>query len=122
MEMREFYTEWNRRYWLESQAADRLAVLRDGRLDELLELAKLGPILPCRGKRPLTRHGVKEASSDRAQIERWQREYPAANFALATGRVTVVDIDGHEGALSLRRLIIAHSHHSWGVRGEATVA
>ena len=59
------------------------------------------PLVP-RGKRPVTRHGVKDATLDRDQIARWWHETPAANIGVATGhRVDVIDIDGPPGYTSL---------------------
>src|SRR5262249_4098835 len=67
---------------------------------------------PCRpgGKQPATRHGFRDASTDRAQIESWWEEQPAANLAVVTGipGPDVLDVDQHGSAGSgfeaLRRL------------------
>jgi hypothetical protein len=81
--------------------------------DGALELADLGvPVLPVetRGKRPLTAHGYKDATSDPATVEsRWTR-WPAANVAIRTGDgLAVLDVDPrHGGDRSLRDLIAAH--------------
>lgn len=51
------------------------------------------------GKHPRLKNGVKEASSELAQIEFWLGQYPGANWALATGKrsgVWVLDIDVRE--------------------------
>lgn len=55
-------------------------------------------VLPCvpRGKRPLTRHGLSEASSDLERIASWWARWPEANIGLATGRpggFDVLDVD-----------------------------
>ena len=63
------------------------------------------PVLPCerRGKAPhglLVPHGVRDASSDPDQVQRWWRSVPAANIGLATGGafdVIDIDIDGDSG-------------------------
>jgi hypothetical protein len=56
-------------------------------------------------KHPLTRHGVKDATCDPAQLQRWWRRWPDANLALATGVVfDVLDIDGATGLAALRQL------------------
>lgn len=53
---------------------------------------------PSPGKHPLTRNGVKDATTDIEQIAQWWLEWPWANLALATGGlIYVVDIDGSEG-------------------------
>lgn len=51
------------------------------------------------GKVPLTRNGFKDATSDANQINAWGREFPKANWAVATGSesgVYVVDPDTAE--------------------------
>jgi bifunctional DNA primase/polymerase-like protein len=64
------------------------------------------PVAP-RGKVPLTRHGLKDATTDRDQVERWWARRPDANIGVATGPpsgLLVVDLDGHEGLGSWARL------------------
>lgn len=59
------------------------------------------------GKHPLTRNGVRDASKDPATIARWWHRWPWANVGIATGAVSaffVLDIDGEQGAESLREL------------------
>lgn len=75
-------------------------------LNEALEYAARGwavfPVEP-RGKRPLTIHGVKDATSDPTQVEwEWER-WPDANIGLATGAsgLVVIDIDKRESATLL---------------------
>lgn len=56
------------------------------------------PVFPCNpaDKRPLTRQGFKDASTDRATVERWWRQYPGALIGLPTGPasgVWVLDVD-----------------------------
>ena len=68
------------------------------------------PVLPLRGKKPLTKHGVKDATRDEARITQWWTMWPDANIGLATGPVSgrlVLDIDikkGKRGDESLRAL------------------
>ena len=53
------------------------------------------PIVP-KEKRPLTRHGFKDATTDKLQINNWWTKWPNANIAVACGKasgVYVVDID-----------------------------
>ena len=71
-----------------------------GRLD-LLDAArsyaeKDFPVLPLqeRGKRPLTRHGVKDAATNPDTVKGWWRRWPNANIGLAIPpRLLVVDLD-----------------------------
>lgn len=54
------------------------------------------PLWP-KTKIPLTAHGVKDASKDPDQVRAWWTQWPNANVAIATGKVSaifVVDIDG----------------------------
>jgi hypothetical protein len=68
------------------------------------------PVLPLRGKVPLTKHGVKDATKDEAQITQWWTRWPDANIGLATGTKSgrlVLDIDiknNKQGDESLRQL------------------
>jgi hypothetical protein len=67
---------------------------------------------PNLGKHPLTKHGVKDATTDKATIRAWWRKWPRANIGIATGarsKLVVVDIDPrHKGNLSFTRLIKQH--------------
>ena len=64
-------------------------------------LASAGvPVFPCQveGKRPLTRRGFLDASSDAAQVSTWWSRTPSANIGIPTGEasgVVVVDVDVH---------------------------
>ncbi|HXJ80795.1 MAG TPA: bifunctional DNA primase/polymerase [Candidatus Methylomirabilis sp.] len=51
------------------------------------------------GKHPITEHGFKDATTDRAQIRAWWRRWPRANIGIPTGRETfdVVDVDPDKG-------------------------
>ena len=56
------------------------------------------PVFPCvpGGKRPLTEHGLHEASTDLAQVAGWWRRWPRANIGMPTGIASgleVVDVD-----------------------------
>lgn len=68
-------------------------------LEHALEYASIGwqvfPLVPGQ-KVPITAHGVKDATSDEAQIREWWAKWPNANIAVACGRgsgVYVVDVD-----------------------------
>lgn len=65
----------------------------------LLYVTKGYKVFPCipKGKSPLTKHGYKDASSDRGTIKQWWTEWPDANIGIPTGAVNgfiVIDIDG----------------------------
>ncbi len=61
------------------------------------------------GKHPVTTHGLKDASTNREQIEWWWRRFPQANIGLATGHLfDVLDIDGPTGQRSIARLSANH--------------
>jgi hypothetical protein len=64
------------------------------------------------GKHPRTEHGLKDATTDAAIIERWWRTWPGANVGIATGAVSgivVLDIDPqHGGNEALGDLQLAH--------------
>lgn len=54
--------------------------------------------LAVSGKKPLTGHGFKEATTDPEQVRLWWNEYPNANIGIACGTssigcLTVVDLD-----------------------------
>lgn len=58
------------------------------------------PVFPCvvQGKRPLTRRGFLDASSDPEQVAAWWSGTPDANIGIPTGAasgVVVVDVDVH---------------------------
>ncbi|MFZ2623878.1 MAG: bifunctional DNA primase/polymerase [Propionibacterium sp.] len=58
------------------------------------------PVFPClvKGKRPLTRRGFLDASSDPEQVAAWWSRTPNANIGIPTGApsgVVVVDVDVH---------------------------
>jgi Bifunctional DNA primase/polymerase, N-terminal len=67
------------------------------------------PVFPCEpgGKRPLTRNGHWDATTDRRAIERWWRRQPSANIGLPTGKesgIVVLDVDADGGPESLAKL------------------
>ena len=68
------------------------------------------PVFPCEpgAKRPLTRNGHWDATTDRRAIERWWRRQPSANIGLPTGKksgIVVLDVDVDDGGLeSLAKL------------------
>ena len=55
-----------------------------------------GPNCPRPGKHPITRHGVKDATTDHKQIDNWWTDRPGANIGIAAGRelgILAPDID-----------------------------
>ena len=75
-----------------------------------LALAKRGlAIFPClpKDKKPACAHGCRDATKDPDVIQRWWRHEPNYNIGVATGQLSgifVVDIDGLEAEVELRRL------------------
>lgn len=62
------------------------------------------------GKHPLTRRGVKDASTESQVVSEWWSLWPRANVALVTGSasgVVVIDVDPPDGERSLERLVDA---------------
>jgi hypothetical protein len=68
------------------------------------------PVFPCEpgAKRPLTRNGHWDATTDPRVIERWWKRWPSANVGVPTGKksgVAVLDVDVDDGGPeSLARL------------------
>ncbi|MGQ9506218.1 MAG: phage/plasmid primase, P4 family [Thermogutta sp.] len=88
-------------------------------LQAALDYAAQGwPVIPVRPreKRPLTPHGLKDASTDETQIRRWWARWPNANIGVVTGVVSgllVVDIDqrdGTDGEKTIRELETRYGH------------
>jgi hypothetical protein len=79
-----------------------------------LALARHGlHVFPClpRGKQPACPHGLKDASADAEIITSWWQARPDCNIAVATGNISkvfVIDVDGVDGELELRRLEAEH--------------
>src|SRR5438093_13765127 len=67
-------------------------------------------VFPCqpRGKRPLSEHGLKDASRVESTIRAWWTRWPAANIGHPTGLSVVVDVDGGQGEASLKALQEKH--------------
>lgn len=68
-------------------------------LEAALGYTTLGyPVFPCipDGKRPITKHGFKDASLDPETIREWWTRTPTANVAMPTNGLIVVDIDGKD--------------------------
>lgn len=70
-------------------------------LEAALWYADLGyPVFPCAPdqKRPLTEHGLLDATTDPEQIERWWTQHPSANVAIRTDGLVAIDLDGSQNA------------------------
>jgi Bifunctional DNA primase/polymerase, N-terminal len=63
---------------------------------------------PKPGKHPRSRHGLRDATADAAQIRAWWATWPNANVGVATGRLVIVDVDGDHGRAALATLERAH--------------
>jgi hypothetical protein len=79
-------------------------------IDAALSYAARGwPVLPCRGKEPLTPHGVRDATPEVDRIRAWWTRWPDANVAIACGAPgpLVLDIDDFDaGRAVLDRLTV----------------
>ena len=79
-----------------------------------IALAQKGMALfPCRprDKRPATAKGLKDATTDLDIIKQWWRQELRFNIAIATGAVSgifVIDVDGLDAEVELRRLEAEH--------------
>ena len=79
-----------------------------------VSLARKGiAVFPCwpQSKRPATKRGCLDASTDPEIIRQWWEHQPQYNVAIACGRasgVFVVDIDGADGAAAIRELEAKH--------------
>src|SRR5690606_4092098 len=63
------------------------------------------------GKRPRTPNGLLDATVDQRVIAGWASRWPTANIGVRTGaesNLVVLDVDGDDGAESLRRLEREH--------------
>ena len=79
-------------------------------LNAAIKYAKNGlPIFPCSlSKRPITKKGVKEATTDISIITQWWTENPNASIGLATGSASgywALDVDEPGGKDSLEKII-----------------
>ena len=62
------------------------------------------------GKHPRVKGGFKAATADIAQVTAWWSKWPQANIGIATGGgLTVVDLDGPEGAAELAAMVARHA-------------
>ena len=79
-----------------------------------LKYAELGlPVFQCesRGKKPITEHGHKDATTDPGTIREGWRKNPDANIGIPMGPLSgwlALDVDGPIGEASLAELIETH--------------
>jgi len=81
------------------------------REDAALEYLAGGlPVFPCRGKRPLTDRGFKDATTDADVVRAWWSRWPNANIGVPTGDSTFhcLDIDEPDGGDTIRALVTEH--------------
>jgi hypothetical protein len=78
-------------------------------LDAALYYASLGwPVFPLRprDKRPATRNGFKDATTDADRIRAWWQRHPDANIGLPTGHAfDVIDVDLPDGVPAFLSLL-----------------
>ena len=78
-------------------------------------------VFPCRSgeKRPLTAHGLLDATTDVEQVRAWWRRWPGANIGLPTGSISglaILDIDRRaagSGYATFARLLQAGLADGW---------
>jgi hypothetical protein len=84
------------------------AAVRDAALGYAARGWPVFPMTETAGKkRPLTEHGLSDATRDPAQIRSWHARWPRMLVAIATGEasgIVVLDVDGPEGFDSLENL------------------
>lgn len=77
------------------------APTRSQRLRAALAYARRGvPVFPCKpgGKKPLTKRGFHEATSDPRKITAWWNRWPDANIGVPTGPesgILALDVEAH---------------------------
>lgn len=75
----------------------------DKRRAALSYAARGKPVFPCRGKRPLTKNGFKDATTDPRRIDAWWERWPEANIGMPTGKrsgVWALDVDADRGGFA----------------------
>jgi hypothetical protein len=77
-----------------------------------LEYAGYGwQVFPLAAKRPRTRNGLKDATTDASRVRGWWKTWPGADLGVRTGAesaLLVLDVDGDEGADTLFELEREH--------------
>jgi hypothetical protein len=76
-----------------------MSTSNDNMLTAAIQYAEMGfPVFPCiaGSKKPLTKHGFKDATTNIEAIESFWRKNPKANIGIPTNGLLVVDIDGEK--------------------------
>ncbi|MDP3427168.1 MAG: bifunctional DNA primase/polymerase, partial [Humidesulfovibrio sp.] len=79
--------------------------------EQVLSLATAWRLFPCKDKKPLTPHGLKDASQDQAQVREWWERWPDAQIGVPVGANTgsfVLDVDLPDGPAALAALEAEH--------------
>ena len=72
-------------------------------------------VFPCKGKKPVTKHGYKDATDDFTQIEQWWDEDSTHNIAIATGHgIVVLDVDIDHNAGKYGDETLSHLEEEYG--------
>ena len=80
-------------------------------LEQVLSLATAWRLFPCKDKKPLTAHGLKDASQDQARVREWWERWPDAQIGVPVGANTgtfVLDVDLPDGPAALAALEAEH--------------
>ncbi len=90
-------------------------------IDRVLNVSKSWRIFPCRDKRPLTTHGLKDATKDKDRIKDWWGQWPDAQMGVPVGENTgsfVLDVDLPDGPATLAQLEATHGKlpETWRAR------
>lgn len=72
------------------------------------------PVLPLRGKIPLTEHGVREATYNPAVVRAWWDRWPDANIGVACFRFSAIDIDDKASLPKLGKIPETPIQHTGG--------
>jgi hypothetical protein len=115
----------------QTQTADALALTLDtaaesayGLLDAATAYARDGwPVFPCLpgDKRPATRHGFQDATTDLGRVTRWWQRHPDHNIGSPTGHAfDVIDIDYSDKPDALEWWLKVREQPDFDIDGIAT--
>ena len=90
--------------------------MADNRIKLALQFASKGWCLfpQDRNKKPCIKEMLNQASSDSEQIRKWAKQFPKANFAVATGEksgILVLDVDVKSGQHGKPSLVLLQREH-----------
>ena len=83
-----------------------IKTMMDFALEYVTEGFKVIP-LQSRGKIPLTKNGLKEATETRQGVKEYWNKWPGANIGLSTQGMVVIDLDVKNGGLQSKTQLIA---------------